>query len=473
MSCIHTSHCHFGSSSLAFLLFVCLSSFAIVEPQSTLIMAAKNKMHGSDSDDSAGRKSVVNSYNDKVKKMFMTKNPDKKVEVLMGLLSTSADLCQAFFMQFEESHIKLVAEKLSSLEIWDVKMFANEKGLFAETDPMWRPGGDSAEKETESAAKFLQAFLQTARTKVAEADLEQMTSGGGRRRSRQSFRGRSRERKKLKGDKDKKKKGRSSSPSSSSSDKRRETAIDFTSTVGSTEFKEISIEHFPDAKMAVKVMKKCKAGAVLSSEAIEKWIPQCVGSDLPSVAQKKLVAEREKSTSLTLAQLLEQSSAFWLTHGVANRVTPISVLRHILLLIKLASQSYTNYAVQYERALIQHIRTLKTDVDINTLISEKVHTVETEVNIYFSRVANAKEVPPIQKPSTWMGSSKGGKGKGAKGMARAEPGRFRGEEKRICFYHDPNKNQKCIFGDKCKDEHLNTKKEDQRKRFEKARAARR
>ena len=135
--------------------------------------------------------------------------------------------------------------------------------------------------------------------------------------------------------------------------------------------------------MASKVLKKCKAGNLISAEAIEKWISQYVGSELASVDQKKIIAEREKSTSLPLAHLLEQSAAFWLTHGVANRVSLASVLRHTLLLIKMASQNSTLVAVQYERMLIQHIRNMPGDVNINDLIFEKLPSVDTAVTFIF------------------------------------------------------------------------------------------
>ena len=157
------------------------------------------------------------------------------------------------------------------------------------------------------------------------------------------------------------------------------------------------MDYFPHAKLAVKTVKRCKVGAVLSSEAIERWIPQYVGSELPSAGQKKMVSEREKSVAMPLAHLLEQSAAFWMSHGIAGRVSPMAVMRHNMLLVRIASQGSTAVAVQYERTLIQHIRNLKGEPDMNMLLGDKVDAVETAVHIHFSRVAKQKEPPPLSR----------------------------------------------------------------------------
>ena len=139
----------------------------------------------------------------------------------------------------------------------------------------------------------------------------------------------------------------------------------------------------------------------------------------------------------------------------------------------MASQSTTGTAVQYERMLIQHIRNLQGDVDINSLIAEKLPSVETAVNFHFSRLAKPKEGPPIQR-QTFQGAGPRPKFDDAKrrdkqvGANRPQTG-----EKRVCLFHNPRDNKKCKFGDKCPFEHVDTTKEENKKRFEKARAARR
>ena len=216
----------------------------------------------------------------------------------------------------------------------------------------------------------MQAFLIKARASFSE-----VLPAKKKIRDRAAVsRGRSRDRKKRRRkDKGKRNDG-SDASSSSSSNKRREAVQDLAAVAEKTLFKDISLERFPSAKMATKTMSKCKAGAALSSEPIEKWVPQYVGSELASAAQKKVVAEREKSESMTLAQLLESSSAFWLTHGVAGKVTPVSVLRHLLLLVKMASKRSAAVAVQYERTLLQHIRNQKGSPDADAMIVDIVAT---------------------------------------------------------------------------------------------------
>ena len=221
-------------------------------------------------------------------------------------------------------------------------------------------------------------------------------------------------------------------------------------------FKEFAQEHFPHPKMATKVLNKLKSGAILSSESIEKWVPQYIGADLPAVAQKKLVADREKLETLTLAQLLENSSAFWLTHGVANKVTPIAVLRHMMLLVKIASEHSTAVAVQYERTLLQHIRNMKGSIDMSSVISEKVDAVETTVNNHFSQKARPKAVPPIIRDTQAGGPS------------------FKAEaqtNKKVCFWHNPSAKSVCRRGDQCPFEHVDTMVPNEKRRFEKARLA--
>ena len=72
-------------------------------------------------------------------------------------------------------------------------------------------------------------------------------------------------------------------------------------------------------------------------------------------------------------------------------------MRHVLLLVVIASQGSTPVAVQYERTLVQHIRNLKGAPDINVFLCDKVPAVETAVNIHFSQFARKWDHPPITK----------------------------------------------------------------------------
>ena len=472
-------------SSIAILVQACLAfrPFSISHllkatsrrPYLHVIMAnTKYQMHGADTDE-GGQSTPVASFNDSVKKLFLKKNVEMDKGVLQDLITEATDMCDSFLLEFEVSQIKGVADKLASLGIWDVKSFTNRDDLFKTDQPLWsKEGLGNEDKDIARAAEHLQLYLRNVRVKVTESMLAAKTEIGPRRPARDSSRGRSRDRKRRKKEDKKKDKRASSTGSSSSSDMRREASSDLIAMVTQTEFKDIPLEHFPHVKMASKVLKKCKAGSTLSSDAIGRWIPQHVGSELPSADQKKLVAEREKSASLSLAQLLEQSAAFWLTHGVAKRVHLVSVFKHILLLIKMASQGNTGIAVQYERMLIQHVRNIKGDVNINCLIAEKQTPVETAVNIHFSRLAKPKEAPSIQRQtSQWSGP----RAKPNEADRRDRPAgatRPQTDGKRaVCFYHNPREGKSCKYGDKCKLEHLDTTKHEQKQKFEKMRAARR
>ena len=264
--------------------------------------STKQQMHDGESE--SGMKTPTASYNDMVMKLLLNKNPDKKKDVLKDYLTTAIDLCNSFLLEFELSHVQGVTDKLESLGIWDMKAFANNTDLFRSVEPLWGNTSEPEERVIYQAAQHLQTFLRDVRAKVSEAKLKDNMGSGSQRQSRDASRGRSRERKRRKTDNKKKDKRASSSSSTSSSDRRRQVSSDLVDMIGQTEFKEIPLDHFPNVKMAARVLKKCKVGATLSSEAIERWISQCVGSELPSAGQKRLVAEREKCAQLSLASLL-------------------------------------------------------------------------------------------------------------------------------------------------------------------------
>ena len=127
----------------------------------------------------------------------------------------------------------------------------------------------------------------------------------------------------------------------------------------------------------------------------------------------------------------------------------------MLLLAKMASKSSTGVAVQYERMLIQHIRNMKGTVDMDALIAEVVPTVETAVNVHFSRLARGKEAPPIERqPHAPMSRASGQQGK-ASGAQTGASSATKGK-KTVCIFHDPSQKKTCKLGDKCNFEHANT-----------------
>ena len=454
-------------------------------------MDARAQMHGSDGeasgDDRVSKDNGRSSWIGKIKKLFLSKNSEKSKEVLEEFIGGTTDLCESFLMQFEEEHVKLIAEKMAKMELWNMKAFANKSDLFQETGPTWVGGSESCDsQEVARAALHLQKFLLEARERVAKAEVEIKAREEKKRRGRDSLsRGRSRGRKKFK---PRRKAGdESDACSTTSSVKRQEAAEDLSKIIEKSQFKDVPMDYFPHAKLAVKTVKRCKVGAVLSSEAIERWIPQYVGSELPSAGQKKMVSEREKSVAMPLAHLLEQSAAFWMSHGIAGRVSPMAVMRHNMLLVRIASQGSTAVAVQYERTLIQHIRNLKGEPDMNMLLGDKVDAVETAVHIHFSRVAKQKEPPPLSRNMHYGNTgglmkvkheeegqaSSAGRGQEQRftqtNAGREPPsGRF---EKKLCFYHDPAAKKTCMHGHKCRNEHIDTNKPENKKRLEKARQA--
>ena len=188
-------------------------------------MASKIKemMHGNGSGSDSGAHTPINTYTDKVKRLFLTKNTEQSAELLNDLVAAT-DLCDSFLLEFEESHVKEIAEKLCSLGVWDIKSFANKTDLFRDAEPLWGTE-NAAAASAQQAAKYLQNFLLKARSKISESDLDGVTASAARRRSRPASRGRSRERKKHKTDKRKAKRA-SSSSSNSSSAKRHEASVD-------------------------------------------------------------------------------------------------------------------------------------------------------------------------------------------------------------------------------------------------------
>lgn len=418
------------------------------------------------------------SWTSRIKKLFLKKNPEKSTDVLEELIGAVVDMSEAFLLQFDEDHVPLIAEKMGKMEVWDLKTFANDSKMFNETSPTWIAEGSGCDApDVGKAACHVHTFLLGAREKFAKMELEGADQRDRKPRKRESSsRGRSRGRKSRKS-KRQRASGDSDASSSGSSVKRQEAAEDLSKIISKSEFKDIPLEFFPLAKIAVKTYKRCQSGGtLLSSEAIEKWIPQYIGSELPSAGQKKVVAEREKSVNMTLAHLLEQATAFWLSHGIAGRVVPGTVMRHMMLLVKIASQTSTAVAVQYERMLIQHIRNLKGEPDLNVLLCDKVDAVETAVNIHFSRSAKPKDPPPISKPQQAGGFTRvkleegtASASHGAPQRAgQAKPDRGPSVNKKVCFGHNPAAKKSCKFGDKCRMEHLDTTVPKNKERFEKA-----
>ena len=59
---------------------------------------------------------------------------------------------------------------------------------------------------------------------------------------------------------------------------------------------------------------------------------------------------------MTIAELIENSTAFWLTHSINGIVKVESVLTHTTILTEIAQNSTQDAAVRYERSLLLHIK---------------------------------------------------------------------------------------------------------------------
>ena len=228
-------------------------------------------------------------------------------------------------------------------------------------------------------------------------------------------RSRDRRRKKKKSKKHSRKSGKSSSSSHSDSASSRSARRE----KKKKEVQKILKEHgldkfrfsmFPDPKLILEVHKRRKEKTI-SSKPIEVWVPTGVGSKLSSAAQKKFREDRMKSSSMTIAELIENTIAFWLAHSISGIVKFESILTHITILTEIAQRETQLSAVQYERALLLYIKEeiFKEEItNVDDLLTKIVTEVDSKKSESFS---GSTRTDTCGDPKG--GSAKGGKkGKG-------------------------------------------------------------
>ena len=272
--------------------------------------------------------------------------------------------------------------------------------------------------------------------------------------------------KKKKDDTKKKKKRRSSSTSKSSSEssaslRREKRRKKFDKILNEMNISHLGPGVFPETKLVNEVYGR-KKDKYISSRPLECWVPSSLGANLPKAEQKKLHEDRSKAKTLLIAELIQHSTAFWLTHSMNGIVNRDSILIHQTVLAGIASRTTQDHAARYERHLIQFLREKLFRGEISENVNEYLDRVVQEIDSIigissFSETKDKKKEPGWKKDK----AKDGGKGKGnekkqPKGGGKwtpsntpnppVRPPKGKGKDNRssvACRFHDPANGRFC------------------------------
>ena len=220
----------------------------------------------------------------------------------------------------------------------------------------------------------------------------------------------------------------------------------------------------------------------ISDLPIEDWIPSWVGCTLAPSAKATLMRDWKsalrsgKQSEFFLATL----SSFWMSHAAIGIIDLPTVHLHILLLLKMICEHDLPYAISYTRQLqveiSNHIKTSGTMAVRDFLITPH------------PRILHELDVDAAKRAAKGGSSSHKERGRGSsrsRSRRRRRPSPKTGEKERrgdglrtrppgkstpsqVCFNEDTASGKTCPNGKACTRLHLDTKKAEDKKRFDAA-----
>ena len=266
----------------------------------------------------------------------------------------------------------------------------------------------------------------------------------------------------------------------------------------------IKPENFANSKAMKALIRDLKSFKVCDQD-VDTFIPEYVGRGLPISAKKEAKSSRIQDNSRKPIAFLETILTFWTSHVVGEVVTFESVVAHMLILFQLVSTHSVQHAFQYERFFISKLSDeskYDNTIDIPTKLATIDDTILTKCNALYgppiqsstkkssanpnstnnnstnkrkSRTDSDDSPPAPNKKKNHSNlkdekhsrSSKG-KADSSKNIQHSIQSYPKIPKPRVCFNHDPRAGKTCRFGDKCRDIHLNTTRDDQFRRFKDA-----
>ena len=200
----------------------------------------------------------------------------------------------------------------------------------------------------------------------------------------------------------------------------------------------------------------------LSSSSIEEWQPRWLGSLLPPADRTLMRRQRMKHNPHSAAALCNSVGAFYLSHAAIGAVEILSVLAHLLILLRLADERTLATATTYSAMLQTSLHTRIAEGEkfsIDDAISRIDH------NILRQAEAQARQelrfVPRPPDPAT------------PRSPPRRPPRKVPRPDLRpprrppVCFDNDPASGRKCSIKN-CPKTHLDTTKPEELARYSKA-----
>jgi hypothetical protein len=208
---------------------------------------------------------------------------------------------------------------------------------------------------------------------------------------------------------------------------------------------------------------------------LEEWTPSYVGLNDNLPLRKKKRLDRAKQEYLTMPQIIENITAFWITHGLIGAVSMNGVIRFIMIMNRMGQEKGAAHATQYFRCLITHIQHListGTSVpNFDKFIMNLVPEVETSCNILIS--VKTKTFGKDRQVSSRQDRTSNPKAAGRRPAAASSEKEKRTDlkfdkSKIICIFHHPKEKKTCKHGSNCQFEHVNTENKEGLKRYEEA-----
>jgi hypothetical protein len=406
---------------------------------------------------------------------------DQGVTLLHHLTSLAEGIKVFPKLGYLVSELAGVRDQLVQLDTFTLKQLGANGHLFYGESPTW-PFQQAP--SSRKLALFLFDFLNKAEQAIVDNDFSH--SPGGEKSGDRSGRHITRKRKRHR-------RHRSSGSSTSSSEKARIKSDDSSTIIERSDFKIFGFDTFPDPKIVTKVARLGAIGghvdtAYLSSLPLEDWVPSYYGANLPSTVKKKYIKERRERETTPCSFVMENITAFWITHGLAGFVTVLAVFKHLVIMNRVNSEHGARHAMQYFRSLVGHIKEemiLNKISSFDSYITRIIPEVETACNIIMSR---SKNVRTDTEPGTSKNANASTKARWDRGdhlrvpRPQSVPARSQGKGKGkfkdlgdneptvvgpqpVCRFHHPKESKVCLHGTQCTFAHVDTNQPDGLRRY--------
>jgi hypothetical protein len=207
----------------------------------------------------------------------------------------------------------------------------------------------------------------------------------------------------------------------------------------------------------------------LGNTGLENWIPEWVGSDLGVSAKLSLVKQWKNGFSRNPLQFLSTTWSFWASHAAVGIVSFEAVMLHIQLLLRMLIDQSNEYVVHYERRLIAEIEDrirASEDFSLTDLLTRVDSEIRHDMDINYRRTVQPAGQRAERPKKSELGQQEQPRREVT--MKAETKGAGKGRHKPICFQHDTSSGLSCERGANCRNEHLDTSKEDEKRRFQAA-----